>query len=186
MHNHHGARENSVFWTCTLNIPLPHSYVFPQTQEEDSNFATTKDSELCTNYISSGEDEKGKVIFSSIHCPWILSSDSLIMSLTMCWVADQFFLECNTIFWTNTRTFSYQDVGSRMLIAKSTEWHPQQYKEKPSGWRVLSLALTSATMVCHSSTILKLSSSLLVLFFSIPFFQRWCFSYIVDFLHFPL
>ncbi|KAK4578439.1 hypothetical protein RGQ29_028516 [Quercus rubra] len=50
---------NSVFWTRALNIPLPHSYVFPQTQEEDSNFATTKDSELCTNYISSGEDEKG-------------------------------------------------------------------------------------------------------------------------------
>lgn len=69
MHNHHGARANSVFWTRALNIPLPHSYVFPQTQEEDSNFATTKDSELCTNYISSGEDEKGKVIFSSNHCP---------------------------------------------------------------------------------------------------------------------
>ncbi|XP_030929491.1 uncharacterized protein LOC115955500 isoform X2 [Quercus lobata] len=50
---------NSVFWTRALNIPLPHSYVFPQTQEEDSNFATTKDSELCTNYISSGENEKG-------------------------------------------------------------------------------------------------------------------------------
>ncbi|KAL0002589.1 hypothetical protein SO802_016370 [Lithocarpus litseifolius] len=50
---------NSVFWTRALNIPLPHSYVFPQTQEEDGNFATTKDSELCTNYISSGEDEKG-------------------------------------------------------------------------------------------------------------------------------
>ncbi|XP_023908960.2 fructose-bisphosphate aldolase-lysine N-methyltransferase, chloroplastic [Quercus suber] len=50
---------NSVFWTRALNIPLPHSYVFPQTQEEDSNFSTTKDSELCTNYISSGEDEKG-------------------------------------------------------------------------------------------------------------------------------
>uniref|UniRef100_A0A2N9JB94 Uncharacterized protein n=1 Tax=Fagus sylvatica TaxID=28930 RepID=A0A2N9JB94_FAGSY len=55
---------NSVFWTRALNIPLPHSYVFPQTQEEDSDFAASKDSELCTNHILSGElvsgkDEKG-------------------------------------------------------------------------------------------------------------------------------
>ncbi|XP_059456811.1 uncharacterized protein LOC132186772 isoform X2 [Corylus avellana] len=55
---------NSVFWSRALNIPLPHSYVFPQTQVEDSNFSVGKDSENSTNHISSGElisgrDEKG-------------------------------------------------------------------------------------------------------------------------------
>ncbi|XP_062156774.1 uncharacterized protein LOC133864450 isoform X3 [Alnus glutinosa] len=55
---------NSVFWSRALNIPLPHSYVFPQTQVEDSNFSVSKDSENSTNHISSGElvsgrDEKG-------------------------------------------------------------------------------------------------------------------------------
>jgi hypothetical protein len=66
LHNYHGTRANSVFWSRALNIPLPHSYVFPQTQVEDSNFSVSKDSENSTNHISSGElvsgrDEKGKV-----------------------------------------------------------------------------------------------------------------------------
>ncbi|KAE7999776.1 hypothetical protein FH972_004174 [Carpinus fangiana] len=55
---------NSVFWSRALNVPLPHSYVFPQTQVEDSNFSVGKDSENSTNHISSeelvsGRDEKG-------------------------------------------------------------------------------------------------------------------------------
>ncbi|KAB1214460.1 Ribulose-1,5 bisphosphate carboxylase/oxygenase large subunit N-methyltransferase, chloroplastic [Morella rubra] len=57
-------RANSVFWTRALNIPLPHSYVFPQTQVGDSNFSISKDSEHSTEHIASGElvsgkDEKG-------------------------------------------------------------------------------------------------------------------------------
>ena len=103
LHNYHGTRANSVFWTRALNIPLPHSYVFPQTQEEDGDFAASKDSELCTNHILSGElvsgkDEKGKVVFSSHHCPQILSSDAFIIQLKICWVADLGFLECNVPF----------------------------------------------------------------------------------------
>ncbi|XP_041011339.1 uncharacterized protein LOC121255119 [Juglans microcarpa x Juglans regia] len=53
---------NSIFWTRALNIPLPHSYVFPKTQEKDSNFAVSKDSEDSTKYsgdLVSGKDEKG-------------------------------------------------------------------------------------------------------------------------------
>lgn len=70
-HNYHGTRANSVFWSRALNIPLPHSYVFPQTQVEDSNFSVGKDSENSTNHVSSGElisgrDEKGKGISSSL------------------------------------------------------------------------------------------------------------------------
>ncbi|KAG2725005.1 hypothetical protein I3760_01G047000 [Carya illinoinensis] len=53
---------NSIFWTRALNIPLPHSYVFPKTQERDSNFAVSKDSEDSTKYSGDlfiGKDEKG-------------------------------------------------------------------------------------------------------------------------------
>ncbi|XP_057981399.1 uncharacterized protein LOC131166827 isoform X2 [Malania oleifera] len=47
---------NSVFWTRALNIPFPHSYVFPQFHEEqDSRTSLSKASGACSNLISSGQ-----------------------------------------------------------------------------------------------------------------------------------
>ncbi|KAB1216230.1 [Fructose-bisphosphate aldolase]-lysine N-methyltransferase, chloroplastic [Morella rubra] len=51
---------NSIFWTRALNIPLPHSYVFPQTQVEDNNFSISKDSEHSIEHFASGELDSGK------------------------------------------------------------------------------------------------------------------------------
>lgn len=47
---------NSVFWARALNIPLPHSYVFPQTQEDHGI-----NSEICPNHVSSEELINGKI-----------------------------------------------------------------------------------------------------------------------------
>lgn len=62
------SRANSVFWARALNIPLPHSYVFPQIQgAKDVSSSTEKASEVSSN-ISSKElvkemDQKSEVIF---------------------------------------------------------------------------------------------------------------------------
>ncbi|XP_048321770.2 uncharacterized protein LOC107432673 isoform X2 [Ziziphus jujuba] len=55
---------NSVFWTRALNIPLPYSYVFPQTQEtEDCSSSVDKTSEASISHgpreqLLYGKDEK--------------------------------------------------------------------------------------------------------------------------------
>ncbi|KAA8520567.1 hypothetical protein F0562_014823 [Nyssa sinensis] len=53
---------NSIFWTRALNIPLPHSYVFPQIQEEQHSTSSSFSSNCgaSTNHIFSGELVKGK------------------------------------------------------------------------------------------------------------------------------
>nr|XP_048321775.1 uncharacterized protein LOC107432673 isoform X6 [Ziziphus jujuba var. spinosa] len=57
-------RANSVFWTRALNIPLPYSYVFPQTQEsEDCSSSVDKTSEASISHgpreqLLYGKDEK--------------------------------------------------------------------------------------------------------------------------------
>ena len=63
------ARANSIFWTRALNIPLPHSYVFPQIQgTNDDSSSADQISDVYTANISSGVsvngmDEKSKAIF---------------------------------------------------------------------------------------------------------------------------
>ncbi|XP_044493771.1 actin-histidine N-methyltransferase isoform X2 [Mangifera indica] len=52
---------NSIFWSRALNIPLPHSYVFPPIQEDQDNCSSVNESsEACTYHISSGELLNGK------------------------------------------------------------------------------------------------------------------------------
>lgn len=52
---------NSVFWTRALNIPLPHSYVFPRIEEEpQSCFQINENSGICADYSSIGELVDGK------------------------------------------------------------------------------------------------------------------------------
>ncbi|GLT62042.1 hypothetical protein SLA2020_347080 [Shorea laevis] len=52
---------NSVFWARALNIPLPYSYVFPRTQEDqDISCLAQKTSEVSTSHISGGESINGK------------------------------------------------------------------------------------------------------------------------------
>ncbi|GKV12997.1 hypothetical protein SLEP1_g24077 [Rubroshorea leprosula] len=52
---------NSVFWARALNIPLPYSYVFPRTQEDqDISCLAEKTSEVSTSHISGGESINGK------------------------------------------------------------------------------------------------------------------------------
>ncbi|XWS77120.1 hypothetical protein CRYUN_Cryun01aG0235000 [Craigia yunnanensis] len=47
---------NSIFWSRALNLPLPHSYVFPQIQEDqDITCPVDKNSEASTSHIYSGE-----------------------------------------------------------------------------------------------------------------------------------
>ncbi|KAJ0112640.1 hypothetical protein Patl1_00315 [Pistacia atlantica] len=47
---------NSIFWSRALNIPFPHSYVFPPIQESRDNCSSVNESsEASTNHISSGE-----------------------------------------------------------------------------------------------------------------------------------
>ncbi|XP_048226448.1 uncharacterized protein LOC8258500 isoform X2 [Ricinus communis] len=46
---------NSLFWSRALNIPLPHSYVFPQVEEDQENHCSTIDSELSYNDNSAGD-----------------------------------------------------------------------------------------------------------------------------------
>ncbi|XP_050237305.1 uncharacterized protein LOC126687004 [Mercurialis annua] len=46
---------NSLFWTRALNIPLPHSYVFPQVEVDQDNHCSTNVSELLNNDISDGD-----------------------------------------------------------------------------------------------------------------------------------
>lgn len=63
------ARANSLFWTRALNIPLPHSYVFPQIQENKNDIASdgknsgVSTTHICMEELVNGMDEKGKVIF---------------------------------------------------------------------------------------------------------------------------
>nr|AKM76823.1 SET domain-containing protein [Pelargonium myrrhifolium] len=48
---------NSVFWTRALNIPLPHSFVFPQINEiQDNSLSMEKSSEASTGHGCSKED----------------------------------------------------------------------------------------------------------------------------------
>lgn len=69
-HNCIPARANSVFWTRALNIPLPYSYVFPQTQEtEDCSSSVDKTSEASISHgpreqLLYGKDEKSESSFS--------------------------------------------------------------------------------------------------------------------------
>nr|AKM76811.1 SET domain-containing protein [Hypseocharis bilobata] len=52
---------NSIFWTRALNIPLPHSFVFPQMQEEQlSCLSMDKSSVASTDHSSSREMKNGK------------------------------------------------------------------------------------------------------------------------------
>ncbi|CAK9145777.1 unnamed protein product [Ilex paraguariensis] len=47
---------NSIFWTRALNIPLPHSYVFPQVSvEQDSTFSSTR-KPWASSDVNSGEE----------------------------------------------------------------------------------------------------------------------------------
>ncbi|XP_031267752.1 uncharacterized protein LOC116126187 isoform X1 [Pistacia vera] len=47
---------NSIFWSRALNIPFPHSYVFPPIQESRDNCSSVNESsEASTNHISSRE-----------------------------------------------------------------------------------------------------------------------------------
>ncbi|KAH9788120.1 SET domain-containing protein [Citrus sinensis] len=49
-------RANSIFWTRALNIPLPHSYVFPQNQEDLNKYDSINNSaELSNDHNSRGE-----------------------------------------------------------------------------------------------------------------------------------
>ncbi|KAF9617223.1 hypothetical protein IFM89_035105 [Coptis chinensis] len=56
---------NSIFWTRALNIPFPHSYVFPQAVEEKEgcpSFGKDSDaSRMCGEVSSSLKDEKVKI-----------------------------------------------------------------------------------------------------------------------------
>lgn len=58
------ARANSVFWARALNIPLPHSYVFPQATNESIS-SIEKSSEVSatdspSDDLVGGMDEKGE------------------------------------------------------------------------------------------------------------------------------
>lgn len=53
------ARANSVFWSRALNIPLPHSFVYPQSQEDVGGTSHT----IETNPVNSN-GEKGKPLIS--------------------------------------------------------------------------------------------------------------------------
>ncbi|GAY42067.1 hypothetical protein CUMW_064060 [Citrus unshiu] len=49
-------RANSIFWTRALNTPLPHSYVFPQNQEDLNKYDSINNSaELSNDHNSRGE-----------------------------------------------------------------------------------------------------------------------------------
>ncbi|ONI22833.1 hypothetical protein PRUPE_2G153600 [Prunus persica] len=56
---------NSLFWTRALNIPLPHSYVFPQIQENKNDIASdgknsgVSTTHICMEELVNGMDEKG-------------------------------------------------------------------------------------------------------------------------------
>ncbi|KAK1560873.1 hypothetical protein Q3G72_031838 [Acer saccharum] len=57
---------NSIFWTRALNIPLPHSYVFPQIQEDQDNCGSVnKSHEVFTDQsgdlINEQEGKEGEV-----------------------------------------------------------------------------------------------------------------------------
>lgn len=56
------ARANSVFWSRALNIPLPHSFVFPQSQDDTGECTSTSESPE-TAPVNSNE-EKGKSLTS--------------------------------------------------------------------------------------------------------------------------
>lgn len=71
VHNCIPDRANSVFWTRALNIPLPHSYVFPQIQETEgcsSSIEKTSEVSICHDpgeELVDGGDEKSEVILPS-------------------------------------------------------------------------------------------------------------------------
>ncbi|XP_023645366.1 ribosomal lysine N-methyltransferase set10 isoform X2 [Capsella rubella] len=50
----HFLWANSVFWSRALNIPLPHSFVFPQSQEDDPSTSHTPETDLVN---SNGEKD---------------------------------------------------------------------------------------------------------------------------------
>ncbi|KAK2650443.1 hypothetical protein Ddye_017932 [Dipteronia dyeriana] len=53
---------NSIFWTRALNIPLPHSYVFPQIQEDQDNCGSVNKSYVFTDQskeLVNEQEEKG-------------------------------------------------------------------------------------------------------------------------------
>ncbi|KAK9274080.1 hypothetical protein L1049_018894 [Liquidambar formosana] len=55
------VKANSVFWTRALNIPLPHSYVFPPIQEgSESTFPINKNYGASSDQNSNGELVNGK------------------------------------------------------------------------------------------------------------------------------
>nr|AKM76816.1 SET domain-containing protein [Pelargonium citronellum] len=57
---------NSVFWTRALNIPLPHSFVFPQINEvQDNSLSMEKSSEASTDHGCSKEMINGKDVQKS-------------------------------------------------------------------------------------------------------------------------
>lgn len=64
-------RANSVFWTRALNIPLPHSHVFPQIQETEGCSTSIEKTSEVSKFHDSGEelidggDEKSEVILLS-------------------------------------------------------------------------------------------------------------------------
>ncbi|KAF9608301.1 hypothetical protein IFM89_008586 [Coptis chinensis] len=70
---------NSIFWTRALNIPFPHSYVFPQAVEEKEgcpSFGKDSDaSRMCGEVSSSLKDEKGEIIYFVLSC---ILSDTLL------------------------------------------------------------------------------------------------------------
>ena len=71
------ARANSVFWSRALNIPFPHSYVFPQVQKDQGNHSSTDVLEFscCDNSgqnLISEKDERSEIFF-----PFLWASFSL-------------------------------------------------------------------------------------------------------------
>lgn len=56
LHYFHNARANSIFWSRALNLPLPHSYVFPKIQEDqDLTCSVDVNSEVSTRHSNGGE-----------------------------------------------------------------------------------------------------------------------------------
>ncbi|XP_039020922.1 uncharacterized protein LOC120152897, partial [Hibiscus syriacus] len=118
---------NSIFWSRALNLPLPHSYVFPQIQEDtETTCPIERSSEVTINHSGlSGEpvneiDGKSEV---KVYC--------INMELRL-----NIF-----IYFGFISGFEGHENDK-----KSMEQFPHRKKKKLYGWRVFSLALTFATM----------------------------------------
>ncbi|EOA24743.1 hypothetical protein CARUB_v10018020mg [Capsella rubella] len=62
----HFLWANSVFWSRALNIPLPHSFVFPQSQEDDPSTSHTPETDPVN---SNGGKEIFRLKSLALHLP---------------------------------------------------------------------------------------------------------------------